>query len=79
MFKLYICFVISKETRNKISESLKGQKFTIERCAKISAAIKGKKKPPLKKYKWITPDGEIKIMSVSNASRWHPDWIKLSD
>lgn len=31
----------------------------------------------LQKYnycKFITPNGEIKIMSLANAKRWHPDW-----
>lgn len=27
-----------------------------------------------KKYKWITPDGEIKEMSLCAAHKWHPDW-----
>ena len=37
----------------------------------VSLALKGKTK---KQYKWLTTDGEIKIMNKSNAHQHHPDW-----
>lgn len=52
----------------KLSAALKGNK-------KLSAAMKGKTKP---KYKWLTPDGEIKIMAANTVSRFHPDWVRIT-
>lgn len=34
---------------------------------------------PKQKYKWLTPTGEIRIMSIPNANCWHPDWIKIGE
>ena len=32
-----------------------------------------------KKAKWLTSNREIVIMDISNANRWHPDWIKIGE
>ena len=36
-------------------------------------------KKPKQKYKWLTPSGEIKEMTIANVTRWHPDWIKIGE
>ena len=38
---------------------------------------KMKLRVPKTKYKWITPNGEIKEMDAAAVSHWHPDWIKI--
>ena len=75
----------SEETRAKISDSLKGKpswnkgkKMSDEYCKKMSIAHKGKCKLKIK-YKWMTLDGEIKIMGKGNANRWHPDWKLIEE
>ena len=82
----------SEETRKKMSESKKasyikenhpnfGKHLSEETKIKLSEAHKGKesgfkgKKTP--KYKWLTPTGEIKIMSISKVHLWHPDWVMV--
>lgn len=45
-----------------------------KKCPTISTAMKGQ---PLTKYKWLTPDGEIKIMSVQSVKHHHPDWVRI--
>ena len=30
-------------------------------------------------YIWKLPDGTTKIMDMTNAHRWHPDWIKIGE
>ena len=47
-----------------------------EHKQKLSKVHKDKPKP---KYKWLTPSGEIKEMSISNAKCWHPDWILIGE
>lgn len=75
----------SEEMNRKISESAKKTPHTKEWNAKVSATLKGKPKSeshkealrkPKPKYKWLLPDGSIKVMCASNGSR-HKDWIKL--
>ena len=55
--------IVLEETRKKLSESRKGK----------SSWNKG----GTPKCKYLTPDGEIKIMDVCNASHYHPDWKRL--
>lgn len=75
----------SEEMNRKISEGAKKTPHTKEWNAKVSAALKGKPKSeahkealrkPKPKYKWLLPDGTIKIMCSAQGSR-HKDWIKL--
>lgn len=75
----------SEEMNRHISESLKNVEHTEEWNKKVSDALKGKPKSeshkaalrkPKPKYKWMLPDGSIKIMDSSNGSR-HKDWIRL--
>lgn len=75
----------SPETNKKISESQKKINHTKEWNKKVSESLKGKPKSeshkqalrkPKPKYKWLLPDGNIKIMDASNGSR-HQGWIKL--
>lgn len=75
----------SEEMNKKISEGLKGVVHTDEWNKHVSEALKGKSKTeehkqklrkPKPKYKWLLPNGEIRIMDPSNGSR-HKDWIKL--
>lgn len=62
----------TEEAKRKIGEYNKGKKWPAEFGKKVSDAKKGKS--PLK-FKWITPDGEIKIMDKSKVALWHKDWI----
>lgn len=75
----------SEEMNKRISEGLKKVKHTEEWNKKVSDSLTGKPKSeshkaalrkPKPKYKWLLPDGTIKIMDASNGSR-HKDWIKL--
>ena len=75
----------SDEMNKNISNGLKKVVHTEEWNKKVSESLKGKPKSeshkealrkPKLKYKWILPDGTIKIMDASNGSR-HKDWIKL--
>lgn len=75
----------SAEMNAKISESCKKVEHTDEWNKKVSESLKGrhlsedtkeKLRKPKPKYRWLLPDGTIKIMDASNGSR-HKDWIKL--
>lgn len=75
----------SEEMNRHISEGAKKVVHTEEWNRKVSESLKGKPKSekhkealrkPKPKYKWLLPDGSIKIMDASNGSR-HKDWIKL--
>ena len=75
----------SEEMNKRISEGLKKVVHTKEWNEKVSKSLKGKPKSeqhkealrkPKPKYKWLLPDGSIRIMDASNGSR-HKDWIKL--
>lgn len=37
-----------------------------------------KLRKPKPKFKWLTPNGEIKEMNKGAAKRFHPDWVLLS-
>lgn len=79
----------SEETKRKISEANKGKPsptkgkttwikikhHSEESKRKISESNKGKLKP---KLKWITPNGDIKEMSIQHRNQWHPDWIEYN-
>ena len=58
----------SKDERTKVSLRFKGTKHSAKWCANMSK--------PRHKFVWMTPDGNIVIMT-GNASKWHPDWIKI--
>ena len=48
----------------------------------ISLKEKGKQawnKGGTPKYKWLTPTGEIRIMDICNARRYHPDWKLIEE
>lgn len=75
----------SEEMNRRISESQKKVVHTKEWNEKVSKSLKGKPKSeahkaalrkPKPKYKWLLPDGTIKIMDVLNGSK-HKDWIRL--
>lgn len=61
----------TKETKKKISESLKGRTSPMK--GKVSPN-KGKK---LTKHIWLTPEYEIGLLPISHASRYHIDWILI--
>lgn len=56
----------STETKQKMSEAHKG----------VSPSNKGK---PMKKFKWLTPNGEIVEMSIAHVKQHHHDWILLEE
>lgn len=75
----------STEMNQRISDGLKKIVHTEEWNEKVSKSLKGKPKSeshkealrkPKSKYKWLLPDGTIKIMDASNGSR-HKDWTRL--
>ena len=75
----------SEEMNRQISKSAKNVVHTEDWNRKVSESLKGKPKSqkhkealrkPKPKYKWLLPDGSIRIMDASNGSR-HKDWIKL--
>lgn len=77
---------VSEEAKEKISKANKGKKRSKEFCKRMSEIAKnrtGVKNPfygkTHKKYKWISPEGEIKEMSICCAHRHHPDWIMIED
>lgn len=47
-----------------------GKQHSAEIRKKMSDAIKLNSNT-----KWITQDGEIKMMNSGNVKRWHPDWV----
>ena len=66
----------TKETKEKISKKRKERKgFNHSEETKIKMSISARK--PKQKYKWLTPDGKIVLMSVNPAHRYHPDWVLI--
>lgn len=65
---------MSDETKRKLSEIHKGIPKTEEHRRKISKTLTGISHP---KYKWLTPNGEIREMSINTATQWHPDWVLI--
>ena len=61
-----------EETKKKISNSNKGK----SRNVGINNPNYGNhfSKP---KFKWLTPEGEIKIMAMNVAKQHHPDWVLI--
>lgn len=56
----------------KLSESHKGFKVTDETKSKIS-----KNNGAKQKYRWCTPNGDIRIMNKTNKTKYHPDWVLI--
>lgn len=70
----------TEEHRRHISESAKNKPpVSDETRRKISEACKGKGTGPKPKLKWLTPQGEIREMYISNVKQWHPDWILIQN
>ena len=82
---------LSEEHKRKLSENhwdcsgknnpMYGKHFTEEQMKRLReshigliSGMRGKKQPL---YKWITPNGEIKIMARCGAHHHHPDWIEM--
>ena len=65
----------SEESRRKMSELGKGRHHSEETKKKLSESKKGK---PITKLKWLTPNGDIKEMSIQHRNQWHPDWIEYN-
>ena len=79
----------SEETKRKISTTKKTKKGKCNHKGennpfygkehseetKIKMSISARKPKP--KHKWLTPNGEIIIMSNRNARYYHPDWVLL--
>ena len=83
---------ISEETRRKMSEAKKC--ISEDTMIKMNEARKcrippmsgkhhseetlEKMRKPKPKLKWLTPNGEIKEMSIQHRNQWHPDWIEYN-
>ena len=78
-------FHMSKESIKKISESKKGEKNpnfgkkgVLNHRFGIHTPYYGggmKKGTIIKKHKWLSPNGDILVMGMGQAHRFHPDWI----
>lgn len=83
----------TEESRQKIKDNhadFKGEKHPMYGKHHTEWAKQKMKKPkseehkqklrkPKRKYKWLTPTGEIRIMGIANAHKHHPDWIKIGE
>lgn len=76
----------SNNTKQKMSESHKGNKnpfygkhHSEETKRKICEHHKSNKGISQPKYQWLTPNGIIRIMDMSNAHRHHPDWKLIEE
>ena len=83
----------TEESKQKMKDNhpdFKGEKHPMYGKHHTEESIQKMKKPkseehkqklrkPKRKYKWLTPTGEIRIMSMSHACRYHPDWIKIGE
>ena len=58
-------------TKQQISNTLTGKSKT--------ESHKQHMRKPKQKYKWLTPDGKIVLMSVNHARRYHPDWTIIGE
>lgn len=67
----------SQENRVKQSDAAKKRWESQEAREKHSKACKGVNSGPRPKFKWLTPDGEIRIMDMSNAKKNHKDWTLI--
>lgn len=83
----------TEESRQKIKDNhpdFKGEKHPMYGKHHTEEAKQKMKKPkseehkqklrkPKRKYKWLTPTGEIRIMGMANAHKHHPDWILIGE
>lgn len=75
----------SKETKEMMSKTRKGKKWDKPMSENGRRNISASKKEYYSthelhlniKYKWQTPEGEIRIMCTGNVKRWHPDWVLI--
>lgn len=69
---------LSEEQKKHQSETLKGHaSWSKGKHWTHNEEIKAHYRHPKEKYKWITQDGEIVIMTKNHAKRYHPDWVLL--
>lgn len=65
-----------------ITNKVNGKIYIGKHYPKLSEAKKGhatwNKGIKVEKFKWLTPQGEIKEMDMSNVKRWHSDWTLLN-
>lgn len=68
----------NEESLKKMSEALVGRHWNLteETKKKQSAWQKGKEHT---KVKWLDSHGEIHIMDIANAKKWHPDWKLIEE
>lgn len=66
----------TNESKEKMSKKRKERKgYTYSEETKIKMSLSACK--PKTKHKWLTPNGEIIMMSNRNARYYHPDWILI--
>ena len=71
-------FDVCEDSRRKWRESAKNRPLmSNETKIKMSKSHRGKAKHLEIKYKWLTPDGEIKYMDKGNVGKYHRDWTLL--
>lgn len=63
---------VSDETKVKLSKAAKDNNLGINKTDEQLRKI-------WKKYRWLTPDGDVVEMYKQHTMRYHPDWIKIED
>ena len=81
----------SPEVKQRISDKLKGHKYSDEHNLKMRMSLKGMKKgiplseehknalkKPKAKQLWLTEEGKVVEMTLNNKNRFHPEWIQIN-
>ena len=89
--KEHVILHMTSERINKLKETLKNPNIRKHRSDRMKGKnnpfygkhhtedVKIKMRKPKRKYKWLTPSGEIKKMTKANVHRWHPDWTIIGE
>ena len=63
----FIYTSVSDDTKTKLSNAAKHYKFGVNKTESQLNKI-------WRKFKWMTPQGEIRVMCKQQVMRYHPDW-----
>ena len=81
----------SPEVKQRISDKLRGHKYSDEHNLKMRMSLKGVRKgislseehknalkKPKAKQLWLTGEGKVVEMTLNNKNRFHPEWIQIN-